>query len=92
MVLVSTLNFNNIESSKKLKYSFSRPFMMRVLHGSTAVQIELTGELMNKHPAVPVSLIRPYSSSDKELFCLRNKPALEITLLGEGEEKKGNTL
>ncbi|MBW0485561.1 hypothetical protein O181_025276 [Austropuccinia psidii MF-1] len=61
---------------------------MRVLHGSTALQIELTGELMNKHPALPVSLIRPYSSSDEELFCQINKPPLEITLLEEGEEKK----
>ncbi|MBW0587110.1 hypothetical protein O181_126825 [Austropuccinia psidii MF-1] len=38
---------------------------------------------MNKHPAFPVSLIKPYSSRDKELFPLVNKPPLE-----EGEEKK----
>ncbi|MBW0580885.1 hypothetical protein O181_120600 [Austropuccinia psidii MF-1] len=43
---------------------------------------------MNKHPAFPVSLIKPYSSSDKELFPLRNKPPLEIPPLEEGEEKK----
>ncbi|MBW0550466.1 hypothetical protein O181_090181 [Austropuccinia psidii MF-1] len=36
----------------------------------------------------PVSLIKPYSSSDKELFPLRNKPPLEIPPLEEGEEKK----
>ncbi|MBW0505103.1 hypothetical protein O181_044818 [Austropuccinia psidii MF-1] len=83
LVLVSTLNFNNIRGPKKLKDSFSGPFMMKELHGPNAVQMELTGELMNKHPNLPVSLIKPYSSSEKELFPLRNKPPLE-----EGDEKK----
>ncbi|MBW0587781.1 hypothetical protein O181_127496 [Austropuccinia psidii MF-1] len=62
--------------------------MIKALHGLNAVQLELTGELMNKHPTFPVSLIKPYSPSDKELFPLRNKPTLEITPLEEGEEKK----
>ncbi|MBW0527627.1 hypothetical protein O181_067342 [Austropuccinia psidii MF-1] len=43
---------------------------------------------MNKHPAFPVSLMKPYSSSDKELFPLRNKHPLEIPPLEEGEENK----
>ncbi|MBW0567096.1 hypothetical protein O181_106811 [Austropuccinia psidii MF-1] len=88
LVLVSTLNFNNIKGSKKLKDSFAGPFMIKALHGPNAVQLELTGELMNKHPTFPVILIKPYSSSDKELFPLRNKPPLEIPPLEEGEEKK----
>ncbi|MBW0570735.1 hypothetical protein O181_110450 [Austropuccinia psidii MF-1] len=83
LVLVSTLNFNNIRVPKKLENSFAGPFMIKALHGSNAVQLELTGEQMNKHPNFPVNLIKPYSSSDKELFPLRNKPPLE-----EGEEKK----
>ncbi|MBW0554778.1 hypothetical protein O181_094493 [Austropuccinia psidii MF-1] len=62
--------------------------MIRALHGPNAVQLELTGELMNKHPTFPVGLIKPYSSSDKELFPLRNKPSLEIPPLEQGEEKK----
>ncbi|MBW0570781.1 hypothetical protein O181_110496 [Austropuccinia psidii MF-1] len=62
--------------------------MLKALHGPNAVQLELTGELLNKHPTFPVSLIKPYSSSDKELFPLRNKPPLEIPPLEEGEEKK----
>ncbi|MBW0591313.1 hypothetical protein O181_131028 [Austropuccinia psidii MF-1] len=62
--------------------------MIKSLHGPNAVQLELTGELMNKHPAFPVSLIKPYISSDKELFPPRNKPPLEIPPLEEGEEKK----
>ncbi|MBW0592161.1 hypothetical protein O181_131876, partial [Austropuccinia psidii MF-1] len=53
LVLVSTLNFNNIKGPKKLKDSFAGPFMIKALHGPNAVQLELTGELMNKHPAFP---------------------------------------
>ncbi|MBW0534552.1 hypothetical protein O181_074267 [Austropuccinia psidii MF-1] len=72
--LVSPPHFNNIKGPKKLKDSFEGPFILKALHGPNSVQLELTGELINKHPAFPVSLIKPYSSSDKELFPLRNKP------------------
>ncbi|MBW0515681.1 hypothetical protein O181_055396 [Austropuccinia psidii MF-1] len=61
LVLVSTLNFDNIKGPKKLKDSFAGPFIIKALHGPNSVQLELTGELMNKHPAFPVSLIEPYS-------------------------------
>ncbi|MBW0462233.1 hypothetical protein O181_001948 [Austropuccinia psidii MF-1] len=88
LVLVPTLNFNNIKGPKKLKDYFEGPFMIKALHAPNAVQLELIGELINKHPAFPVSMIKPYSSSDKELFLLRNKPPLEIHPLLEGEEKK----
>ncbi|MBW0520006.1 hypothetical protein O181_059721, partial [Austropuccinia psidii MF-1] len=56
LVLVSTLKFNKIRGPKKLKDSFAGPFMIKALHGPNAVQLELTGELMNKHPTFPVSL------------------------------------
>ncbi|MBW0510789.1 hypothetical protein O181_050504 [Austropuccinia psidii MF-1] len=93
LVLVSILNLNNIKGPKKLKYSFAGPFMIKVLHGPNAVQQELTGELMNKHPTFPVGLIKPYSSSDKELFPLRDKPPLEIPLWRRGKKRKlGNSL
>ncbi|MBW0586284.1 hypothetical protein O181_125999 [Austropuccinia psidii MF-1] len=85
---LSTLTFNNIKGPKQLKDSYAGPFMIKALHGPNAVQLELTGELMNKHPTFPVSLIKPYSSSDKELFPLRNKPPLEIPPLEEGKEKE----
>ncbi|MBW0566303.1 hypothetical protein O181_106018 [Austropuccinia psidii MF-1] len=88
LVLVSTLYFNNIKGPKKFQDSFSRPFMINALHGPNAVQSELTGELMSKHPASPVKVIKTYSTSDKELFPLRNKPSLEIPPLDKGEEKK----
>ncbi|MBW0547637.1 hypothetical protein O181_087352 [Austropuccinia psidii MF-1] len=80
LVLVSALNFNNIKGPKKLKDSFSGPFMIKALHGPNAVQLELTGELMNKHPAFPAFMIKLYSSSEKELFPLRKKPHLKYPL------------
>ncbi|MBW0571250.1 hypothetical protein O181_110965 [Austropuccinia psidii MF-1] len=70
LVLVSTMNFDNIKDPNSLKDYFSGPFMIKALHGPNAVQLELTGELLNKHPTFPVSLIKPYSSSDKQLFPL----------------------
>ncbi|MBW0565503.1 hypothetical protein O181_105218 [Austropuccinia psidii MF-1] len=88
LVLLSILNFSNIKGQKEFKDFFSGPFMIKALHRPNAVNLELTGELMNKHPAFPVSLIKPYSSSEKELFQLRSKPPLEIPPLEEGEEKK----
>ncbi|MBW0506220.1 hypothetical protein O181_045935 [Austropuccinia psidii MF-1] len=87
LVLVSTLSFNNIKVPNKLKYSFSGPFMIRALHVPHTVQLELTGELINKHPTVPVSLIKPYSSSDNKLSSLVNKPPLEIFPLAVEEKK-----
>ncbi|MBW0501157.1 hypothetical protein O181_040872 [Austropuccinia psidii MF-1] len=86
LILVSTVEFHNIKGPMKLKGSFEGSLMIKSLHGP--VQLELTGELMNKHPAFPVSLIKCYSSRDKKLFPLRNKPPLEIPPLEEGKEKK----
>ncbi|MBW0472908.1 hypothetical protein O181_012623 [Austropuccinia psidii MF-1] len=68
LILVSTLNFNNIKVLKKLKDSFTGPFIIKALHGTNSVQVKLSGELENKHPAFPVSLVKHYTSSDKELF------------------------
>ncbi|MBW0505641.1 hypothetical protein O181_045356 [Austropuccinia psidii MF-1] len=68
LVLVSALNFDNIKGPKKLKDYFAGPFMIKALHGPNSVKLEKTGELMNKHPTFPVILIKPYSSSDKELL------------------------
>ncbi|MBW0591981.1 hypothetical protein O181_131696 [Austropuccinia psidii MF-1] len=73
LVLVSTTNFNNIRGCKKLKDSFSGPFVIKALHGENAVEVELSKKLRNKHPTFPVSLIKPYKSSDAETFPFRNK-------------------
>ncbi|MBW0586277.1 hypothetical protein O181_125992 [Austropuccinia psidii MF-1] len=73
LVLVSTTNFNNIKGCKKLKDFFAGPFAIKALHGENAVEVELSEELNNKHPTFPVSLIKPYKSSDSGEFPLRNK-------------------
>ncbi|MBW0529729.1 hypothetical protein O181_069444 [Austropuccinia psidii MF-1] len=73
LVLVSTLNLNNIKAYKRLTDSFSGQFVIKDLHGENAIEVELSEELSNKHPTFPVSLIKPYKSSDAEKFPLRNK-------------------
>ncbi|MBW0571559.1 hypothetical protein O181_111274 [Austropuccinia psidii MF-1] len=64
LVLGSTLNFNNIKGAKKLKDSYVGPFVIVALHGTNAVQVQLSVELENKHPTFPVSLIKPYQPAD----------------------------
>ncbi|MBW0587879.1 hypothetical protein O181_127594 [Austropuccinia psidii MF-1] len=64
LVLVSTSNFNNIKGSKKLKESLAGPFLINALHVENAVEVELSEEISNKHPTFPVSLLKPYKSSD----------------------------
>ncbi|MBW0577939.1 hypothetical protein O181_117654 [Austropuccinia psidii MF-1] len=73
LALVSSTNFNNIKGCKKIKYSFGGPFFIKALHGENAVEVELSEELSNKNPTLPVSLIKPYKSSDAEKFPFRNK-------------------
>ncbi|MBW0577041.1 hypothetical protein O181_116756 [Austropuccinia psidii MF-1] len=45
-------------------------------------------KLENKHPTFPVSLVEHYTSSDKELFPLRNETTLEVPPLDQSEDKK----
>ncbi|MBW0547963.1 hypothetical protein O181_087678 [Austropuccinia psidii MF-1] len=78
LVLVSTTNFNNIKGCKKLKESFSGPFVIEALHGENAIEVELSEELSNKHPAFPARLVKPYKSSDSEKFPLRKQAPKHI--------------
>ncbi|MBW0590709.1 hypothetical protein O181_130424 [Austropuccinia psidii MF-1] len=73
LIQVSNLNFNNIKGPKKLKDYFAGPIIIKALHGSNAVQVELSEELENKPSAFPVSLVEHYTSSDKQLFPLRHE-------------------
>ncbi|MBW0505196.1 hypothetical protein O181_044911 [Austropuccinia psidii MF-1] len=88
LVLVSTLNFNNIKGPKKLKDSYVGTFFIVALHGTNAVQVEFSGELENEHPTFPVSLIKPYQQADKELFPLRNPTPLTLPPVEESENKQ----
>ncbi|MBW0587487.1 hypothetical protein O181_127202 [Austropuccinia psidii MF-1] len=88
LVLLSTTNFNNIKGCKKLKNSFAGPFDIKALHGENGVELELSEELSNKHPTIPVCLIKPYKSSDAETFSLRNKvPQLIPPIESSGSKK-----
>ncbi|MBW0572194.1 hypothetical protein O181_111909 [Austropuccinia psidii MF-1] len=75
-------------SPKKLKDSSVGPFNIVALHGTNAVQVELSGNLENKHPTFPVSLIKPYQPADKELFPLKNQAPLTVPLVEKSEDKK----
>ncbi|MBW0542054.1 hypothetical protein O181_081769 [Austropuccinia psidii MF-1] len=76
------------QSPKKLKDSYVGPSVIIALHGTNAVQVELSGELENKHPTFPVSLIKPYQPADKELFPLRNPTTLTVPPVEQNEDRK----
>ncbi|MBW0551638.1 hypothetical protein O181_091353 [Austropuccinia psidii MF-1] len=76
-----------MKSAKKLKNSFSGPFIIKALHGTNSVQVELSGELEHKHPTFPVSLVKHYTSSNKESYPFRNETPLEVPPLDKSEEK-----
>jgi len=61
-VLLSTINFNNLGGSRKLKPAFVGPFTIKKLHGKNAVEVILSEELSRKHPVFPVSLVKPYTT------------------------------
>ncbi|MBW0563682.1 hypothetical protein O181_103397 [Austropuccinia psidii MF-1] len=88
LVLVSTLYFNNTKGPKKLKYSHVGPFVIVALHGTNAVQVELSVELEDKHTTFQVSLIKPYQPADKELFTLRNPTPLTVPPVKQNEDKR----
>ncbi|MBW0553417.1 hypothetical protein O181_093132 [Austropuccinia psidii MF-1] len=88
LVRVSTLNLNIIKGPKNLKDSYEGPFVIVALHGTNSVQVELSGELENKHPTFPVSFIKPYQPAEKELFTLRNPTPLTAQPVEQSEDKK----
>ncbi|MBW0551466.1 hypothetical protein O181_091181 [Austropuccinia psidii MF-1] len=88
LVLVSTVDFNNIKGPRKLKDSYGGPFVIVALHETNAVQVELSGELEKKHSNFAVSLIKPYQPADKELFPLRNPTTLTVPPVEQNEDKK----
>ncbi|MBW0563443.1 hypothetical protein O181_103158 [Austropuccinia psidii MF-1] len=88
LLLVSTLNFHNIKSPKKLADSYLGPFVIVALHGNNSVQVELSDKLENKHPTFPASLIKPYQTADEELFPLSNLTPLTLPPVEQTEDKK----
>ncbi|MBW0570638.1 hypothetical protein O181_110353 [Austropuccinia psidii MF-1] len=88
LVLVSTLNFNNIKVPKKVKDYYVGPFVIVALHGDNEVQVEWSDELEKKHPTFPVNLMKPYQPDDKELFPSRNPNPLTVPPVQQSEDEK----
>ena len=88
-VLISTVNFNNLQGPKKLQDSFVGPFIVTKLVGKNAVEVILTGEFERKHPVFPVSLLKPYKKSEESLSKnkTRVRPMVVVPVL-QPEEKK----
>ncbi|MBW0507949.1 hypothetical protein O181_047664 [Austropuccinia psidii MF-1] len=82
LVLVSTMKTNNIKGPKKPKNSYVGPFVLIVLHGTNEGQREFSGELKNKHPTFPVSLIKPYKQADKEFLFFKEPGSFSFTTSG----------
>ncbi|MBW0496310.1 hypothetical protein O181_036025 [Austropuccinia psidii MF-1] len=72
-VLISTLNFNNLQSPSKMRDSFVRPFTIIILIGKNAVEFRLTEEFSRKHPVFPVHQIKQYHKTNDEAFTNRKQ-------------------
>ncbi|MBW0571380.1 hypothetical protein O181_111095 [Austropuccinia psidii MF-1] len=72
-VLVSTLNFNNIQGPKKMRDSFVGPFTIIKLVGKNTVEVKLTEEFSRKTQVFPVSLVKPYFQKEEDIFSSRKK-------------------
>ncbi|MBW0555779.1 hypothetical protein O181_095494 [Austropuccinia psidii MF-1] len=72
-VLVSTLNLNNIKGPKKMRDSFVGHFTIIKLIGRNVVEVKLKEEFSRKHPAFPVSLVKPYFQTEEDKFPSRKK-------------------
>ncbi|MBW0464988.1 hypothetical protein O181_004703 [Austropuccinia psidii MF-1] len=73
MVLVSTLNFNNLKGPKKMRDPFVGPFPIIKLIGKNALEVTLTEEFSRKHPVFPVSLVKPYIQTGEYKFPSRKR-------------------
>ncbi|MBW0533343.1 hypothetical protein O181_073058 [Austropuccinia psidii MF-1] len=69
LVLVSTLNFNNIKGPKRLKDSYVGPFLIVALHGTNAVQVELSAdkELFPLRNPTPLTVPPVEQNEDKKI-------------------------
>ncbi|MBW0544076.1 hypothetical protein O181_083791 [Austropuccinia psidii MF-1] len=73
LVLVSTLNFNNLKGPKKMRDSFVGPLTIIKLIGKNEVEVKLTKEFSRKHPVFPVRLVKPYLQTQEDKFPSRTR-------------------
>lgn len=86
-VLLSTINFTNLQGPKKLQDSFVGPFVIKKLIGKNALELILTEEFDRKHPVFPVSLIKKFKENEDSKFKSRTKQT-EKPIVFEPEEDK----
>ncbi|MBW0581401.1 hypothetical protein O181_121116 [Austropuccinia psidii MF-1] len=72
-VLLSTLNFNNLKGTKKMRDSSLGHFTIVKLIGKNAVEVKLTEEFSRKNPVFQISLVKPYFQTDEDKFPSRRK-------------------
>ncbi|MBW0497475.1 hypothetical protein O181_037190 [Austropuccinia psidii MF-1] len=72
-MLVSTLNFNNMKGTKKMRDSFVGPFTIIKLIGKIAVELKLTEKCSRKHLVFPVSLVKPYFQTEEDKLTSRRR-------------------
>ncbi|MBW0557377.1 hypothetical protein O181_097092 [Austropuccinia psidii MF-1] len=89
LVLVSTLNFNNIKGPKKLKDSYVGPFVIVALHETNAVQVELSGELENKHPTFSSNPDKTLSTNLQRIVSFKEPNSFDCITSGTGLRQKG---
>ncbi|MBW0469815.1 hypothetical protein O181_009530 [Austropuccinia psidii MF-1] len=78
----------NIMLDKVKHHAKQRPCVIVALHETNAVQVKFHGELENKHPTFPVSLMKPYQPADKEFFPLRNPTPFTVPPVEQSEYKR----
>ncbi|MBW0463998.1 hypothetical protein O181_003713 [Austropuccinia psidii MF-1] len=72
-VLVSTLNFNNIGGTKKMRDPLVGPFTIIKRIGKTSVEVKLTEEFSSKPPVFSLRLVKPYFQTEEDRFPYRKK-------------------
>lgn len=65
-VLISTVNFQNLGGSRKLKAQFVGPFFVKNLHGKNTGEVILTEGYDLKHLTFLVSLVKKYISQNNK--------------------------
>ncbi|MBW0569934.1 hypothetical protein O181_109649 [Austropuccinia psidii MF-1] len=72
-VLLSILNFNNLNGLNDMRDSFVGPFTIIKLIGKNAVEVRLTAIFSRKHPVFTVRLVKPYFQTGEDNFPSRKK-------------------
>ncbi|MBW0575258.1 hypothetical protein O181_114973 [Austropuccinia psidii MF-1] len=72
-VLVSKLNFNNLEGPKKMRDSFLEIFTIIDLIRKNEVEVKLTKEFSRRHPVFPVTLVKTYFQTEEDKFSSRKR-------------------